>query len=178
MSGLRQLPSGWRENGDGTASPLPRTARQHNMAAGVGEVILSEGCTAGEKDRTASRSMTDDAANPKPNTALDSSTPPQNTDEQKLNKTERRFLQILRARHGRENVGIQNITLKIADDCRYSPDFSVTRLGRITFWEVKGGFMREDGFIKLKVAARAFPEFLFVLAQYKDKAWTEKEVAP
>jgi hypothetical protein len=99
------------------------------------------------------------------------------TDESKLNQTEKRFLDILRGRNY-SSIRIHAFTLKLADDCRYTPDFSAIVNGRLVFFEVKGGFMREDGWIKVKSAARQFREFDFVLAKYHRKEWTETEVRP
>lgn len=100
------------------------------------------------------------------------------TDEAKLNKTERAYLGILRSRN-HQHIGIQDITLKIADDCRYCCDFNyITASGEFVFVEVKGGFVREDGWLKLKIAARKFRMFKFMLAQKKGGSWTETEVNP
>lgn len=38
--GLRQIPAGWTDNGDGSYSP-PKTAQRHNVEAGVGQIELS-----------------------------------------------------------------------------------------------------------------------------------------
>lgn len=89
-----------------------------------------------------------------------------------LNKTEARFLEILKAERAGEHIGVQTITLRIAHDCRYTPDFWCAAGGQLTFYEVKGAFIREDAMIKLKTAANQFPKFLFIIAQYKDGFWT------
>lgn len=99
----------------------------------------------------------------------------QNTDEQRLNKTERAYL--LRLRSLYSYVGIQNVTLKLGDDCRYTPDFSVLDGGRFVFHEVKG-FMRDDALVKLKVAARQFPMFPFVLARKNGSGWNITQIKP
>lgn len=55
------------------------------------------------------------------------------------------------------------VTLKLAPDTRYTPDFMVVNAkDEIEFHEVKG-FMEDDAWVKLKVAAERFPEFHFVL---------------
>jgi hypothetical protein len=96
--------------------------------------------------------------------------------EEKLNKTEREFLARLRAGvYGKMQwIGIFPITLKLAHDCRYTPDFA-TRMeaGDFRLWEVKGAHVWEDAIIKLKVAASMFPFWTFVKAQKKDGLWTE-----
>ncbi len=98
-------------------------------------------------------------------------------DESKLNKTERAYLQVLRA-GGFHFVGIQNITLKLGDDCRYTPDFNhLDEDGRLIFSEVKG-FMRDDALVKLKVAARVFSIFQFVLVRKNGSGWDVSEIKP
>lgn len=95
----------------------------------------------------------------------------------KLNKTELAFFVFLKNRY--EWVGVQCITLELADMCRYTPDFLTHTTDLTTFWEVKGPFMREDSWIKLKVAARTYPWWRFVLAQkHKDGHWTETTIQP
>ena len=57
------------------------------------------------------------------------------------------------------------ITFKLADDTRYTPDFAVMLPnGEFEIHETKGGFIREDGWQKLKIAAGMFP-FRFFLCQ-------------
>jgi len=100
------------------------------------------------------------------------------TDEQKLNKTEKAYLAVLRSL-GVKNLGIQNITLKIADDCRFTPDFNyLAESGVMIFVDVKG-FQREDAFIKIKVAARMFPQFGFQIVK-KDRniGWDVQAIKP
>lgn len=72
------------------------------------------------------------------------------------------------------------LTLKLADNTRYTPDFLVmTALGELELHEVKGGFIREDGWQKLKIAAGMFP-FRFFLCQKLAKKdggkWSIREV--
>lgn len=72
------------------------------------------------------------------------------------------------------------VTLKLADNTRYTPDFLVmTADGELEIHEVKGGFIREDGWQKLKIAAGMFP-FRFFLCQKLAKKdggnWKIKEV--
>lgn len=59
--------------------------------------------------------------------------------------------------------GVHRITLKLADDTRYTPDFDIVHNdGTIEFRETKG-FMRDDAGVKLKVAAKEFPHYRFTL---------------
>lgn len=62
------------------------------------------------------------------------------TDEAKLNGLERQWLGVLRER-GFDWIGIQPLGLKLADNCRYHPDFVTLRDGQLIAWETKG-FMR------------------------------------
>lgn len=106
------------------------------------------------------------------------------TDELKLNKTERRWLEILRRIKALNPatcvfVGIQSHTLKLAHDTRYTPDFlTVTDTGLHTYWEVKGKHIWEDSLIKIRTAARMFPFYQFILVQWKDNQWTQKVIKP
>jgi hypothetical protein len=105
---------------------------------------------------------------------------PGTTDEQRLNKTERAWLEVVRSRP-HEWLGIQNLTLKLADDTRYTPDIIVKYAdGLPVVYEVKGGHIWDDAKVKLKVAAREFRWLTFVLVQrYKiGQAFKEEVVKP
>lgn len=66
-------------------------------------------------------------------------------------------------------VEFERVTLLLAPDTRYTPDFFVLRRdGGIEFHEVKA-FMEDDAWVKLKVAAEQWPMFTFVLAKSKRK---------
>ena len=111
---------------------------------------------------------------PKPAFSFDLSA---SKDEARLNKTETAYLAHLRAMKP-PWIGIQNITVKLADDCRLTPDFcTVGADGKLTLVDVKG-FQREDAFIKMKVAARLFPMFRFLIVTRQSGAWSEKVVSP
>lgn len=88
-------------------------------------------------------------------------------DENALNKTEAAFLAKLRAEKW-DWIGIQSITLKLGDDCRYTPDFVTLRDGSLVVWEVKG-FFRDDAKVKIKAAARSFPFFNFIVVTRKSR---------
>jgi hypothetical protein len=99
------------------------------------------------------------------------------TDEQKLNKTERLYLQYLKS-VGVQWIGVQAVTLKLGDDCRYTPDFVVIDASSlITAHEVKG-FWRDDARVKIKVAARSFPWMAFVAAQKSKTGWNIERINP
>ncbi len=105
-----------------------------------------------------------------------------------LNKTETAFLAWITDQGG-ENYGptlSQAITLRIANGCRYTPDF--IRVWRyevkheitahsILAYEVKG-FMRDDAAVKLKVAASLYPWIKFHLVTKKKGSWLIQEILP
>lgn len=91
-----------------------------------------------------------------------------------LNKTEQRYLQILQARFPFGHVQAHTIKLQLAEKCWYTPDFSyVLPTGALVFVETKGAFERDDAIVKLKTAARQFPQFTFIKAKYVKGKWTE-----
>ncbi len=103
---------------------------------------------------------------------------PRKSVEERLNKTERRWLAVLRER-GHHDAAPWRIRLVLANGVTYVPDFYVPHtLGKPTFFETKGAFQREKGEIKLRMAASQFPEFRFIKATWADGRWTEAEVKP
>ncbi len=99
------------------------------------------------------------------------------TDESRLNKTEAAFLAWLRANHW-ENIAIQAITLKLGDDCRYTPDFTAIKDGKLVAFEVKG-FWRDDARVKIKTAARQFRWLKFIaVTKAKGGGWDEESINP
>ena len=92
--------------------------------------------------------------------------------EPDMNKTEAEYAQMLEARCVRGEIlwwAYEAMTLKLADSTRYTPDFLVMLAdGTLEIHETKGGFIREDGWLKLKVAAGMFP-FRFFLCQKQAK---------
>jgi len=97
------------------------------------------------------------------------------SDEIKLNGTERQYLSYLQMCG--YQVGVQNVTLKLAFNCRFTPDFNYVdpATKRWVFVDVKG-FQREDALIKIKAAARLFPHLDFMLVKKVKKGWNEKKV--
>ena len=85
-----------------------------------------------------------------------------------MNKLEQKYGMILEAKKRAGQIVLwryERLTLKLADDTRYTPDFYVLELdGSVSLVEVKG-FMRDDAAVKVKVAATEFPEFRFYLFQ-------------
>lgn len=98
-------------------------------------------------------------------------------DEAKLNKTERAYLAFIRCL-GFAWIGVQNVTLKLADDTRYTCDFFVIdKNGHAQGREVKG-FFRDDAKVKIKVAARLFPWIEFQVVRKSKNGWEHQTVKP
>jgi hypothetical protein len=97
-----------------------------------------------------------------------------------MNKTETEFFHMLGLR-GYAKVGYEAITLEIGTGSRYTPDFFCVFNGPaqlIILYEVKNNFIREASLVRLKVAARQYPCFVFILAQKKKGVWSEKTIQP
>lgn len=98
-----------------------------------------------------------------------------------MNQLEQAFAEELAARKAAGQIAwfkYEGITLKLADRCRFTPDFAVLHAdGEMAMYEVKGGFFFEDAKVKLKVAAEMFP-FRFHLATRKRKSdpWSVVEI--
>lgn len=90
-----------------------------------------------------------------------------------MNKTEKRRAIELEAERRTGAIAAwsyEKITLKLADDTRYTPDFFVVEAdGMIRFEETKG-FWRDDAKVKIKVAAAQFP-FRFVSLVATKAGW-------
>lgn len=104
-----------------------------------------------------------------------------NSPESKLNKTEARFK--------REWLDVWIHEGAIDRLCRHesyklpcgagtwlAPDFPTWKDGRLTCYEVKGAFIREDAISKLKACATVNPEITFYLCQYKGGKWIIQKV--
>ena len=99
------------------------------------------------------------------------------TDEQKLNKTEKSYLALLRLQG--YNPGIQNVTVKLAYDLRYTPDFTYYDSNdHFVLVDTKGGFTREDAWIKAKMAAHQFPRWIWQVVSKTRDGWEIKVVKP
>jgi hypothetical protein len=100
----------------------------------------------------------------------------------RMNKTETRMAQLLEARRLAGEISawrFEPFSLKLAERTHYRPDFLVAHLGgrRPEIVEVKGGYIREDSWVKLKLAAVILGDFFdFTLAVYKGGNWTAAPV--
>ena len=90
-------------------------------------------------------------------------------------KAEAAYAQMLEARKRTGEIAdwrYEAITLKLAEGVRYTPDFLLAdHDGEMTLVEVKGGYIRDDARIKLRVAAGQFPGFAWYLAVCSKGAW-------
>jgi len=97
-----------------------------------------------------------------------------------MNHTEAAYALILEARKRTGEVQeyhFDALTLKLAHDTRYTPDFLVVLSdGTCELHEVKG-FMRDDAHVKTKVAARLFPFVIRVVRKSK-AGFSFEEVKP
>lgn len=98
------------------------------------------------------------------------------TDRAKLNKTEKAYLEHLLAQQ-HDFVGVQCLTFKLGDDCRYTPDFIFLRNGKLEAHEVKG-FWRDDAKVKIKVAARMYSWIVFCVVMKNKDQWDVSFVNP
>lgn len=99
---------------------------------------------------------------------------------QKMNGTEEKYawvLELQKRAGGILDYGFNEITLRLGDDCRYTPDFWVLPLsGIFELHEVKG-FFRDDAKVKIKVAAAKYP-FIFRLVRLEKGQWNISEIEP
>lgn len=99
-----------------------------------------------------------------------------------MNKLEASYAALLEARKAAGEIiwfSFEMVTLKLAADTRYTPDFALLLAnGELEFHETKGGWVSDDGLVKWKVAAQLFPaRFLWVTAIPKKEGggWKIKE---
>ena len=93
------------------------------------------------------------------------------------NKLEAAFAAILRAENPGIRIREQSVTLLIANGCRYTPDIFAVVAGQMTAWETKG-FLREDAAVKIKVAAKEWPEITFFLIWRRAGVWNRQRILP
>lgn len=96
-----------------------------------------------------------------------------------MNGSEREYAGMLKDRADVVEVWFEVFTFKLAPDTRYTPDFVVMLAdGTLEAHEVKG-WMEDDAWVKLKVAAQLIP-LRFVLAKKRAKkdggGWEIKSV--
>lgn len=97
-----------------------------------------------------------------------------------MNGTERRYADLLEARRLAGEIRwwkFEALAFRLAEErCFYHPDFIVMMADdTIEIHEVKGGFIRDDGRDKLKIAAALFP-FVFRRCVWDKGEWTITEI--
>lgn len=93
-----------------------------------------------------------------------------------MNKLEARYAKRLTLDPNVAAWWFESVTLKLGPDCRYTPDFKVQLVdGTIEYHEVKG-FRRDDGMVKIRVAAGQHPERFWLVEAGKGEAWERTEV--
>jgi len=94
----------------------------------------------------------------------------------KPNKTEQRFirgLDFMKAKGAIREWAFEPEKFRLADRTWYCPDIRITLpTGQNLFVEVKGGFIRDDAIVKLKVAAESHPYPFFLAVYQKKDGWT------
>lgn len=92
-----------------------------------------------------------------------------------MNKMEASWAEVLAARQQAGEITwfrFECLSLKLAADCRYNPDFLVQMPdGTLELHETKG-FMRDDAAVKLKICAEMYP-FTIRLVRRVKGAWIE-----
>jgi hypothetical protein len=97
-----------------------------------------------------------------------------------MNKQEAAYAVLLELRRQGGEIAwyrFEGVTLKLADGCRYTPDFLVMlKDGRLEAHEVKGHW-QDDARVKIKVAAAQYP-FRFIAMKPRAKrdggGWLEE----
>lgn len=92
-----------------------------------------------------------------------------------MNKTEIEYRDMLELRKRAGEIAwyaFEPFKIRLADRTFYDVDFGVMLAdGRLEVHEVKGGYITDDGRVKLKIAAEHFPA-QFYLCQKVHKVWT------
>jgi hypothetical protein len=92
-----------------------------------------------------------------------------------LNRTEAEYRDMLELRKRAGEIAwyaFEPFKIRLADRTFYDVDFGVMlSTGELEVHEVKGGFITDDGRVKLKVAAEHFPARFFLCQKVK-KIWT------
>lgn len=98
-----------------------------------------------------------------------------------LNKLETDFQSFLATKYLEEDIFPQAVRLELARGHWFKPDFLLldTMTGlRPTFYEVKGPHAFRGGFENLKVAARRYQFFKFILVWRDEGVWKEQHILP
>ena len=93
-----------------------------------------------------------------------------------MNKLEQEWFQELQRRHPTLPIHCQAIRFKLCNGVSYTPDMFAFRYGWA--WEVKGKHTWDDAIVKLKMAARIWPEITWTLAWKENGQWQTQQILP
>lgn len=99
--------------------------------------------------------------------------------QRKMNKTEGRHAEMLEALKAAGKIigwKYEPFGLRLAANTFYHPDFLVVKSSHFEIHEIKGGWSEEDSNVKVKVAAAAFPWFMFYRYWYKKEGTKIEEI--
>lgn len=89
------------------------------------------------------------------------------------------YTQVLLAFYKVEEVLVHDITFRLGNGVRYTPDFAVFDGQKPACYELKGPMAWDDSIVKLKVAASKYKMFRWVLVWRDEaKAWKTQEILP
>jgi hypothetical protein len=96
----------------------------------------------------------------------------------RMNKTEAEYANLFLA-HPVMCWGFEEITLRLGDDCRYTPDFWVLNPDDdvLEFHEIKGHW-RDDAKVKIRTASEKYPEFRFKAFRKDKMGWHVEPFGP
>lgn len=94
------------------------------------------------------------------------------------NATEREYETMLYESLPGATIRWEAYTLRLADNCTYTPDFSVlSTSGELSFYEVKGPYIFPKALVKPRLAAAMFEHPIY-LAQKKKTGWEVSQFSP
>ncbi|MBU2051554.1 MAG: hypothetical protein KKH61_21600 [Gammaproteobacteria bacterium] len=73
-----------------------------------------------------------------------------------------------------EDYRYESVTLRLPDHPSYTPDFMITWPDCIEFAEIKGGYVRDHGRLRYRVAVDLYPEFLW---SFREARYDRRRVA-
>jgi len=87
-----------------------------------------------------------------------------------------KYLDVMKAAGQIRDWAYEGEHLDIGIGARYTPDFRLVCFdGLIQYREVKG-YKREAAMVRLKVAAKLYPQYTFVLVTKKDGSWVHTPI--
>ena len=96
-----------------------------------------------------------------------------------MNKTESKYADLLTLRKMAGEIHewwYEVFTFKLADGCRFSPDFMIQLPdGTLELHETKGSYQRDDARVKAKIIAAQLPFKFIIMAYTKKLGWKKEE---